>query len=274
MNFIIFGVAASISIGSMFLAGIIPGILIALAYAVLIYFFGRKNKGTWSIRPKQNLKEKVAAFVKALPCLSVPAIILGGIFSGATTPTESAATASLIAFILGMFFYRKLKWTDMPKIFVQTGLTSAVILIIVGMATIMGYMLTLDRIPQKIAALILSITTNKYFFILLINLFLFIVGMVMETVAAVIILAPILLPVAVSLGMDPVHFGIIMCINLIIGLITPPVGVTLFTSSMVTGVPLQKMIKTVWLWVGAAVAVLLIISYVPGLVLFIPSLNK
>jgi tripartite ATP-independent transporter DctM subunit len=274
MNFIVYGVAASVSIGAMFLAGIVPGLMIAVSFAAVIFFSGRNHKDTWKIREKQTLLFKINALVKAFPCLLVPLIILGGIFTGATTPTESAATASFAAFILGVFFYRKLKWRDIPKILVQTGLTSAIVLIIVAMANIMGYMLTLDRIPQKIAAFILSLTSNRYMLLLLINLFLFLVGMVMETVASIIILVPILLPIAQAAGIDPLHFGMVMCINLIIGLVTPPVGVTLFTTALVTKVPLRKLIKPIWVWVGGAVVVLLLITYIPNLVLFIPSLNK
>jgi tripartite ATP-independent transporter DctM subunit len=274
MNFIVYGVAASVSIGAMFLAGIVPGLMIAVFFTIIIFFSGRKRKNTWKIREKQNFMFKMNAVLKALPCLLVPITILGGIFTGATTPTESAATASFIAFILGMFFYHKLKWRHIPQILVQTGLTSAVVLIIVAMANIMGYMLTLDRIPQKIASFILSLTSNRYQLLLLMNLFLFLVGMVMETVASIIILVPILLPIAQAAGIDPLHFGIVMCINLIIGLVTPPVGVTLFTTSLVTKVPLRKLIRPIWVWVGAAAAVLFLITYIPNLVLFIPSLNN
>jgi tripartite ATP-independent transporter DctM subunit len=274
MNFIVYGVAASVSVGAMFLAGIIPGLMIALSFGIVIFISGRNHRCTWKIRKKQSFMLKINALIKALPCLLVPMIILGGIFTGATTPTESAATASFIAFILGVFFYRKLKWRDIPKILTQTGLTSAIVLIIVAMANIMGYMLTLDRIPQKIAAFILSLTSNRYLLLLLINLLLFLVGMVMETVASIIILVPILLPIAQSVGVDPLHFGMVMCINLIIGLVTPPVGVTLFTTSLVTQVPLRRLIKPIWVWVGVALIVLVLITYIPNLVLFIPSLNN
>ena len=274
MNFIIFGVASSVSIGALFIAGIVPGILIALSFAALIFYYGIKSKNIWTIRPRQNFKEKGIALLKALPCLSVPVIILGGIFSGATTPTEAAATASLVAFILGKFVYNKLKWSDIPKILMQTGLISAVILFIVACATLMGFMLAWELVPHRIAALILSITTNKFVFLLLINLFLFGVGMIMETVAAVLILAPILLPIAVSYGIHPIHFGMVMCINLIIGLVTPPVGIALFTTAMVTKVPLRKLVKDIWPWVGVAVLILLLITYVPDIVLFLPNLIR
>jgi tripartite ATP-independent transporter DctM subunit len=197
-------------------------------------------------------------------------VILGGILGGLTTPTESAATASFIALVLGFFVYRKLKLKDLPVILERTGVTSAAIMLIVAMANILGWTMALDQIPQRIANLLLSLTSNKWALLFLLNIFLLFVGMTMETIAAIIILVPVFLPIVTKLGIDPLHFGIVMCVNLIIGLLTPPVGVGLFTSSIVTGVPLKKLIKPIWSWVFISIFILMIITYVPTLVTYLP----
>lgn len=271
MVFIIYGVTAQISIGDMFFAGIIPGILLAVGFMVLIYLEGkRKSNNEWPVRPKASYKERLISVGKGIPALMIPIIILGGILGGITTPTESAATASLAALIVGAFIYKKLKWEDIPPILERTAITSASIMIIVSLANILGWTMALDQIPQLIADSLLSLTENPYVLLLLINIFLLFVGMVMETFAAVIILVPVLLPVVTSVGIDPLHFGIVMCVNLTIGLLTPPVGVALFTTSTVTKVSLNKLIKPVWKWVGVSIVVLLIITYIPKIVTFLP----
>ncbi|MCX5826233.1 MAG: TRAP transporter large permease [Deltaproteobacteria bacterium] len=268
MIFIVYGVAAQLSIGELFFAGIIPGLMLAGAYMVVIFLYGRK--ANWPIRPRATAKEVGTSFVKAAPSLLVPLIILGGILGGVTTPTESAATASVAAVFLGAVVYKKLKISQIPVILERTGVTSACIMIIVAMANILGWTMALDQIPQMIASFMLSLTTNKYLVLLLVNVFLLFVGMVMETIAAIIILVPVFLPVIDAVGIDPLHFGLVVSFNLIVGLITPPVGVALFTTSIVTGTPLQKLVKPIWVWVGAAMVVLMIITYVPSLVTFLP----
>ncbi|GAB6156218.1 hypothetical protein JCM17380_49700 [Desulfosporosinus burensis] len=270
MIFIVYGVAANLSIGELFMAGIVPGLLIALSYFIIIWTTGKREN--WKVQPKVKLSEVGKSIVKASPALLVPVVILGGILGGITTPTEAAASASVVAVILGTVVYKKLKWADIPFILERTGVISASIMIIVAMANIMGWTMALDQVPQKIAEFMLSLTTNKYMLLLLINIFLLLVGMVMETVAAIIILVPVFLPIITAVGIDPLHFGMVVSINLVIGLITPPVGVALFTTSIVTKTPLEKMIKPIWVWVGAAVAVLMVITYVPDLVTFLPNM--
>ncbi|MGI6286649.1 TRAP transporter large permease [Neomoorella humiferrea] len=270
MVFIVYGVAANLSIGELFFAGIIPGLLLAAAYFVIIWLTGRREK--WHVRPRATLAEVGRSFLKAAPSLLVPVIILGGILGGITTPTESAAAASVVAVFLGTVVYKKLKLSHIPHILERTGVVSASIMIIVAMANILGWTLALDQVPQTIAQFMLSLTSNKYLLLLLINIFLLFVGMVMETVAAIIILVPVFLPIITAVGIDPLHFGLVVSFNLIVGLLTPPVGVALFTTSIVTKTPLQKLIKPIWIWVGAAVVVLMILTYVPGIVTFLPRL--
>lgn len=271
MTFIIFGVAAQISIGDMFVAGIVPGLLIGLGFCGLIFFDSKNKLGKdWPTNVRVLWKGRIISIVKAIPALLIPFLILGGIMGGITTPTESAAVASLAAFVVGKFVYKQLKLKDLGPIFERTAVTSAAIMIIVAMANILGWTMALDQIPQMIADGLLNITQNPYLLLLLINILLIFVGMVMETFAAVIILVPVLLPVVTSVGIDPLHFGIVMCVNLTIGLLTPPIGVALFTTSSVTGVSLNKMVGPIWRWVGVAFLVLVLITYIPALVTWLP----
>jgi tripartite ATP-independent transporter DctM subunit len=272
MVFIVYGVTAQISIGDMFFAGVVPGLLLGVAFMVLIYLAGLKSD--WPLREKTSWKDRFVSLIKGIPALLIPVIILGGIIGGITTPTESAATASLTAFLIGLFIYKRLKLKDMFEIFERTAKTSSSIMIIVALANILGWTMALDQIPQMIASFLLSLTNNKYILLILINIFLLLVGMVMETFAAVIILVPVLLPVITSVGIDPLHFGMVMCLNLTIGLMTPPVGVTLFTTSSVTNVSLNRLIKPIWRWIGASLIVLMLITYIPSLVTFLPKILK
>jgi tripartite ATP-independent transporter DctM subunit len=271
MIFIVYGVTAQVSIGDMFFAGIVPGLLLGGAFMVLIYFTGKKMNVEWSVREKSNWKSRFISVAKGIPALIIPVIILGGIVGGITTPTESAATASFVAFIVGMFVYKRLKIKHLAAILRRTAITSSSIMIIVSLANILGWTMALDQIPQAIVAFLLSLSENPYVLLILINIFLLLVGMVLETFAAIIILVPVLLPVITSVGIDPLHFGMVMCVNLIIGLMTPPVGVTLFTTASVTNVSLNRLIKPIWKWVGISVLVLLIITYIPGLVTILPK---
>jgi tripartite ATP-independent transporter DctM subunit len=270
MIFIVYGVSAQVSIGEMFFAGIVPGLMLSVAFSIVIFFTGRRMGLKWQTHPRTDWSNRIKAIAKASPALMVPVVILGGILGGITTPTESAASASFIALFLGFFVYRKLSLRNIPQILQRTGITSSAIMIIVAMANIMGWTMALDDIPQTIASGLLSLTENKWLMLLFINIFLLFVGMVMETVAAIIILVPVFLPIVHSLGIDPLHFGMVMCINLIIGLLTPPVGVALFTTSIITGVPLRKLIKPIWKWVGVCLIVLMICTYIPSLVTFLP----
>lgn len=269
--FIVYGVQAQCSVGDMFIGGIIPGLLMALAFLGMVGYASKKEGDDWVVRAKSSLRDVCMAFVRGVPALLVPVIILGGILGGLCTPTESAAIASLVALILGMFFFRKLRLKDLPRILENTAILSAAIMVIVAMANILAYTMSLARLPQQIANALLSLTNSKVLLLILINLFLLVVGCVMESFAAIIILVPVLLPVATSLGLSPIHFGMIMCINLTIGLITPPVGVALFTTCLATGTPLKRVVGPIWKWVAIAVAVLLLVTFIPALTEWLPT---
>lgn len=271
--FIVYGVQSQCSVGDLFIAGIIPGVLMAMAFIGLIFASGQGKEGEkWTVRVRSNLKESLHMFLRALPALFVPVIILGGILGGFFTPTESAAIASLVAALEGMFLFKKLKLKDFPRILQNTAVLSAAIMVIVAMANILAYTMALAQLPQHIANFLISLTSSKILLLIIINLFLLLVGMVMESFAAIIILVPVLLPVALSLGLTPVHFGMIMCINLIVGLVTPPVGVALFTTCLSTKTPLEKVVGPIWKWVGVAFVVLMLVTFIPALSEFLPSL--
>jgi len=272
--FIVYGVQASCSVGDLFIAGIIPGLLMALGFMALVGYYSKKSGDTWLVRSKSTLKDAFKAFIRALPALFVPVIILGGILGGYFTPTESAGMASMVAALLGLFFFKKLKFRDIPGILRNTAVISAAIMVIVAMANILAYTMSLAQLPQQIANALLSVTDSKILLLILINLFLLLVGCVMESFAAIIILVPVLLPVAVSLGLTPVHFGMIMCINLIIGLITPPVGVALFTTCLATDTPIKKVVVPIWKWVGVAFVVLMAVTFIPALSDWLPTFIK
>ena len=270
MVFILYGVTASASIGALFLAGIIPGLLLAVAFMVLAFFYARKNN--FPIMEKASWGERNKAFLSAIPAIIIPIFIIGGIVSGFFTATEAGAIGSLVSFLVGMFIYRQLKWKNLYNIFLRTGIITATIMIIVATSNIFGLSLTLERIPQLVAEGILSISTNPLIVLLLINILLFIIGMFLETLAAIIIIVPVLIPVVSQLGIDPVHFGVIVSLNLVIGLITPPVGVALFVTSGITKVSVSNLSKAILPFIAAAVVILFIITYIPELVLWIPNL--
>lgn len=270
MFFIIYGVAAGVSIGGLFIAGIIPGILLGLSFMVLSYRYALKNN--LPTRKRANFSEFFSSFVNALPGLLVPFVILGGILSGVFTPTESAGAATLVAFIVGLFIYRELKIKDLPRIFSNAAIITASVVFILATANIFAWTLAIEQVPQQVAAVILSITNNPLVFLLIVNALLLLIGMVMEAFAAIVILVPVLTPIVAVMGIDPIHFGVIVVFNLVIGMITPPLGICLFVASSLTGVKLERLIRVIFPFIISSIVVLLVVTYVPQLSLFLPRL--
>ena len=202
----------------------------------------------------------------------MPIIILGGILSGVFTPTEAAAVAVVYGCFAGFFIFRTLKLSDFPGMLKRTAITSSVVLLIIGNAKIMGWILAYEHMPEIMANLFLSITNNPYLMLLLINLLLLIVGMFMEISAAIVLLAPILAPLVTSFGIHPLHFAIVMLVNLNIGLITPPLGQCLFTVCGITNLSMEQVVKATLPFILAEIAVLILITYIPALTAFIPQL--
>ncbi|EKN67812.1 TRAP transporter large permease [Schinkia azotoformans] len=269
MLFIIYGVSSGASIGTMFLAGIMPGIILGLSFIVLIALTGMKQK--WATHERASFLEIFNSFVKVIPALLVPGVIIIGILSGVFTPTESAAIACIIALIVGFFFYRELKIKDLPTIMINTAMTTATITLLIAMANLFGWMLSFEKIPQAIANWMVSLSENPLVFLLIVNLFLLLVGMFMDGIAALIILVPIFAPLLINYGIDPIHFGVIICINLTIGLLTPPVGAGLYIASSLADVKLETLTRAIWPFLVASFAALLIITYWPSMVMWIPT---
>lgn len=272
MLFIIYGVSSGASIGDMFMGGVLPGILLALSFIILIGYFGTKHK--WPTHKRATGKEMGKALFNVLPALLVPFIIIVGILSGVFTPTESAAIACFVALVVGTFMYREIKFHKLPGIFVNTAISTATITMLIAMANLFGWMLSFERIPQDIASWMVSLTDNPLVFLLIVNIFLLIVGMFMDGIAALIILVPIFTPLIANYGIDPIHFGVIICINLTIGVLTPPVGTGLYIASSLANVKLEKLIKAIWPFLVASVIALLVITYVPQIVLWLPNALK
>lgn len=270
MVFIVYGVTAGVSIGSMFFAGIVPGITLAALFALVVYITSKKRNFT--VSPKPLSQEFVRALKEGLPALLVPGIILGGILTGVFTATESAVIASVWATILGLFIYKELKISDFKKIILNTCLSSSAILLIMAAANIFGWTLAIQQVPQKIAKIILAISDNPIIILIILNAFLLFVGCVMEGIASMIILIPVLMPIANQLGIDPVQFGIMVSYNLIIGLITPPVGLCLYSVSSVSRATIESITSEIWPYVLASFVVLLLITFWPNFSLFIPRL--
>ena len=274
---ILYGVICGVSITELFIAGVIPGIMMAAGLVLLVHFVAKK-KGYGA-----NVLEDVKAgkimpvgkaFKEAIWSLLVPAIILGGIYSGMFTPTEAAVIACDVALIVGIFIYKEFKIKDIPAIIRRTAVTGGTVMLLVATATALGRLLTVEQIPNKIAETIIGVSDNKIIILLVINLFLLLVGMFMETYAAIIILAPILLATVVNVGVDPLHFGIIMVVNLTIGLCTPPVGVNLFIASRIGECSLDRMVKPLLSMLGVLLLVLMLITYIPALSMTLPALLR
>jgi tripartite ATP-independent transporter DctM subunit len=267
---IIVGALSGISVGQMFIAGAVPGILLGLAMMVTTYVISvRKNfpRQAW-----QGMGELGRAFVGAFWALAMTALIIGGLLSGMATPTETAVVASVYAMIVGVFVYRALPLKAVPKLLVDSAVSSAAILVLVGTANVFGWILVSERIPQTIASAVLSVSDNRFVVILLINLILLFVGMFMETIAALIILFVPLLALAQGVGVDPLHFAVFAVLNLMIGLSTPPVGVCLFVCANIARLPLAPVVRALVPYLITNIGVLLLVSYVPAISTWLPRL--
>ena len=271
---IIFGVIGGVSIVKLFLGGIIPGILIGVGLMIVWYFHAKKSG--YRKAPRCDRAQFISALKEASWALMLPIIILGGIVTGIYTPTEAAVVAVVYAFVIGLFIYRELNLRDMPEIFVQAGKATAVVLLVCGAATAAGYMITTAQVPQLLLRTLDQLAGGNVLLAMFwINVLLIIVGCVMDLTPALLILGPMLLPVAESYGLDPVYFGVVMCVNLCIGLITPPVGTVLYVGCGLSKISMGEIVKPLLPFIAVMFAVLMLITYVPGLITFIPNLvNK
>lgn len=266
---IIYGVAADTSVGRLFVAGLIPGLLMACSLSLMIFWLARRRG--YQRDCEFSIRNIGHTFKGAFWALLTPVIIIGGIVSGAFTPTEAAIAAVVYVLFLGTVIYRTLSWEKIKVATLETAEITGVVMLIVAAATIFGWILTTNRVAEQFSALLLDLTQSKILLLLLINLLLFVVGAFMETIAAITIMVPVLLPIAVAVGMDPIHFGIIMILNLMIGLLTPPVGMVLYVLSRVAKIPFETAVVGTLPFLAPLVLLLLILTFVPELSLWLPA---
>jgi tripartite ATP-independent transporter DctM subunit len=267
---VIFGVLASESIGQLFIAGFIPGLLMGVALMVMVAIYAHRRH--YPRDASFSVRELGRSFLVGLPSLFTPVIIIGGIATGIFTPTEAAIAAVFYGLFLGLVVYRSLSFRDLVQVSMETVETTAIILLIVAGASIFAWILTENQITERFAALILSVSRNKIVVLLLMNAILFVVGFFMETIAAITILVPVLLPIAVQVGVDPVHFGVIMVLNLMIGLLTPPVGMVLYVLSRVAKIPFERCASATMPFLIPLVIVLLLVTFVPQISMWLPTI--
>jgi tripartite ATP-independent transporter DctM subunit len=268
--FIIYGVTASVSVAGLFLGGVLPGLVLAGALMIYMYFVARKND--YPRDPKTPGKEVLIAAWKALPALFMPVLIMGGILSGMFTPTEAAGVTVLYAGVMGAFYYRKLTFKSLPKVLLASGLESGMVMLLIAMSEPFAWFVAVDQIPQLIVEWISHLTTSPYMILFLVNIFLIILGIPMETAPALVIVTPVLAPIALAVGIDPIHMGIVICLNLVLGLITPPVGAVLFAVCGMANMSIERLSKAIWPPFLVSLVVLGIVTYVPWLSTYLPRL--
>jgi len=268
--FVIYAAMASVSVAGLFLAGVVPGLLLGFSLMIASYLYARSKKIPKS--GKFVFNDFLRNLYKSIPALLFPIIILYGILGGVFTPTEAAAVAVIYAVIVGFFVHRQLTLKKLVNITMDTGIMLGALAPIVSTAAIFSWILGAENASTVVTQTLYAITHNKYLVLLIINLFLLLVGTVLEPASAIILFTPIFLPVAIQLGLDPVHFGAILVLNLIIGLSTPPVGVCLFIACRIANVSLEQISKAAFPFLLVAILVLLIITYFPGLVMYLPQL--
>ena len=267
---VIYGVSTSTSISGMFMAGFLPGILIGIGLIICCYFYCKKQGWKGDDR-RYTVKEKLAAVWDAKWALINPVIILGGIYAGIFTTTEAAAVAAVYAFICGTFIHRELNIKNIFDPIAASCSTTGTTMVIIGCATAFTKILTIQRIPDMITKGISGLTTNYVLILLLINLLLLIVGCFMDTTPAMMVLSPILLPIALSIGMNPIHFGVIMVVNLAIGFITPPLGINLFVAARVGREPLETVTSGIMRFMVVMLICLMLITFIPAISMLIPN---
>ncbi len=267
---VLYGALAEVSVGRLFMGGIIPGALVGLALMVLVYIISVKNN--YPRDDKISFAELTRRFGKAfLPTLT-PVIILGGIMGGVFTPTEAAAVAAIYAFGLSFFIYRSLKIKDVPDILIETMITTAVVTFLISNASIFSYLLLLGDLAGMVVSALTSVTMNKFLMLFILNIILLFFGAVMEAGVALILLVPILVPILNIVGIDLIHFGVLMTLNLMIGCATPPVGVSLFVVSHITGTRVEELMRAILPFLIPPIVVLFLVTYIPVLVTWIPDM--
>jgi tripartite ATP-independent transporter DctM subunit len=268
--FVVYGGIAGVSIGDLFLAGIIPGILMGLFLMVAVWAIAERRG--YPLQPWRGFTALAVEMWRALPIMVLPAIILGGILSGAFTPTEAAVVAAAYAFLVGKFLLRTLRWADILPILIKVGADSARLMLILCASSLFAWILARESVPQQLASVVLSISEERWVVLLLVNLLLLLLGTFLEPVILLVLLVPILDPLVRQVGIDPVHFGVVITLNLMIGLLTPPVGSVMFIMMAIANVSMGELTRECWPFIAALTLLLVIVTYVPWIVMVVPDL--
>jgi C4-dicarboxylate transporter, DctM subunit len=268
--YIVYGVISEVSIGKLFIAGIIPGLVMGLTLAIMGYIIAKREK--IPTMPKASMGEVIGSFREAFWGLMAPVIILGGIYSGVFTPTESAVIAVFYGLIVGIFIYKEITWKDMPSILLDATKTTAMIMLIVASASVFAWLITIEGIAEDVANAMLGVVGNKYTMLLMINFILLLAGMFVDAISAYYIFLPIFLPILAKMHIDPIHFGVVMTMNLAIGLVTPPVGLDLYVACGLAKISLKEISIGVIPFIIASLIALALITYIPEITLWLPQL--
>lgn len=267
---VVFAAATETSLGKLFMAGVIPGIVLGVSLMVVIYIIAIKKN--LPALPRVTVREWLATARRAIWGLLLIFIILGGIYSGMFTPAEAAAVAAVYSAFVAIFIYKDMTFAEVPKVILNSAKISIMLMFIIANAMLFAHALTTEQIPQQITQWVIEAGLEPWVFLLVVNIVLLITGAFMEPSAIILILAPILFPIGLELGIDPVHLGVIMVVNMEIGLITPPVGLNLFVTSAVTGMPIDRVIRAALPWLMILLTFLVVITYVPIVSLGLPNL--
>ncbi|MBR0656441.1 TRAP transporter large permease [Plastoroseomonas arctica] len=269
---VVLAMVCDLSVGAMFLGGIIPGLIASLGLMVTHYIYASRDKARYTDTEPFSVPRLRVAFVKAIPALVLPVIIVGGIVGGVVTPTEAGVLAVAAGLTIDLLIYKELKLSSLPQLMLRTVGISAAVMIIVGTSSIFAWLVAIQNVPAMITGWFDAVGGNKYLFLLMVNLLMLFVGMCFEEISALLILMPVLMPVAIGLGIDPLHFGLVMSINLSIGLVAPPYGICMFVACTVARRPVGAVARVIWIPLIPLVAVLMLCTYVPEVVMWLPRL--
>ncbi|WEE00564.1 TRAP transporter large permease [Taylorella equigenitalis] len=269
ITMVVYAAVTEQSVGRLFMAGVIPGLLLGVVLMVAIYIVARRKN--LPAQPRATFREWIVSARKALWGLILVFIILGGIYSGAFTATEAAAVAAAYSFFVAVFVYKDIKLKECPRVVLEAAKLSVMLMFIIANAMLFAHVLTTENIPQDITRIVADMNLEAWQFLIVVNIILLVAGAFMEPSAIILIMVPILFPIATQLGIDPIHLGIMMVVNMEIGLITPPVGLNLFVSSAITKMPVEKVIKATLPWLVIMLLFLILITYVPDISLWLPN---
>lgn len=268
---IVIATLSGMSTGRLFLAGVVPGLLISFALLVAGYLVARRGGDRYRDQEPFSISRLVRAFIAALPALTLPVIIVGGIVGGVFTPTEAAAIAVVVGFLISLFVYRELRLVDIPALILRAAGISAAVMIIIATASIFSWLIASQNVPALLGNWLNGISSSPLVFLVMSMVLLIVVGMFMESISAIIILLPMLMPIARQFGVDPIHFGFLVCLNLAIGLITPPYGICLYVASTTAGRTIEQIAKKIWIPLLPMLAVLILVMFFPEVALWLPN---